>query len=81
MKENINWFEEHKLTINTPKTHIVEFPCHSGNRFVGNGQEMETSHSSKYLGLISHQSLELEAHIKRITKAIIPIVSTIRYFS
>ena len=70
-----------KLSINTSKTHIVEFPCHSSNRFAVTGQEIETIESSKYLGLIIDQTLEFEAHLKGITNAVIAKLSTLRYFS
>ena len=45
-----------------------------------NGQEIETIHTSKYLCLIIDRKLEFEAHLKGITKAIIPNSSTLRYF-
>ena len=70
-----------KLSINTSKTHIVEFPCHSSNRFAVTVQEIETIESSKYLGLIFDQTLEFEAHLKGITNAVIAKLSTLRYFS
>ena len=40
LKKVSNWFEKHKLMINTSKTYIVEFLCHSGIRFVVNGLEI-----------------------------------------
>ena len=43
-------------------------PEEQGQMIYNNGQEMETNHSSKYLGLIIESTLEFEAHLNGITK-------------
>ena len=73
IEQIVNWFELYKLTIKSLITHLNEFPCHSGNKFVVSGQQIKCNLNSNSL------KCEIEVHLKG--KAITPKVSAMRYFS